>query len=352
MSSVKFKIYCSFSYTIKTPPITRAESKCFLSYGITLGNDYRLNGIENRFILKSELNALIGVARLYRDHTLNGFHRLSYSRFTVRAHHSLNNERCLIRLASRLFLFKDIKTIMELAPKLHSIYKEENSLYKDSSGQVKPTFYVYGVATSPMHRKKGYASMLLSQLKARAVEQGICALYLTAEESAWNCYERFGFNRNARLSRTDFAPRKCSEIRWRQCAFDKFSRLHGEYLDSLNDEFFWSGSELKFMYHDIRRDGEILTTAYGGREYYAAVRLRDDELIIIETNFPREHGNLLAGSIATHFDSHDTVSIFGPEDKFFGGDGVIKTENFYIGHTLFIDGGISPESVYMNLLAD
>ena len=227
-----------------------------------------------------------------------------------------------------------------------------NSLYKDSSGQVKPTFYVYGVATSPMHRKKGYASMLLSQLKARAVEQGICALYLTAEESAWNCYERFGFNRNARLSRTDFAPRKCSEIRWRQCAFDKFSRLHGEYLDSLNDEFFWSGSELKFMYHDIRRDGEILTTAYGGREYYAAVRLRDDELIIIETNFPREHGNLLAGSIATHFDSHDTVSIFGPEDKFFGGDGVIKTENFYIGHTLFIDGGISPESVYMNLLAD
>ncbi len=36
------------------------------------------------------------------------------------------------REVSKVFLFKDIKTIMELAPKLHSIYKEENSLYKDS----------------------------------------------------------------------------------------------------------------------------------------------------------------------------------------------------------------------------
>ena len=35
------------------------------------------------------------------------------------------------REVSKVFLFKDIKTIMELAPKLHSIYKEENSLFKD-----------------------------------------------------------------------------------------------------------------------------------------------------------------------------------------------------------------------------
>ncbi len=35
------------------------------------------------------------------------------------------------REVQKVFLFKDIRTIMELAPKLHSIYKEENSLYKD-----------------------------------------------------------------------------------------------------------------------------------------------------------------------------------------------------------------------------
>jgi len=35
------------------------------------------------------------------------------------------------REVQKVFLFKDLKTLMELAPKLHSIYKEENSLFKD-----------------------------------------------------------------------------------------------------------------------------------------------------------------------------------------------------------------------------
>lgn len=39
------------------------------------------------------------------------------------------------REVQKVFLFKDIKTLMELAPKLHSIYKEENSLYKDQENQ-------------------------------------------------------------------------------------------------------------------------------------------------------------------------------------------------------------------------
>lgn len=235
---------------------------------------------------------------------------------------------------------------------IHSMLHFFDGFYKDNGGNVKSAVYIYGVATHPEHRKKGYASLLLSELKSRAEKQNVCALYLTAEESAWNCYERFGFARSARLSRTDFAPRRCSEIQWQPCGFDKFSELRGVYIDALNDVFFWSGNELEFMYRDINRDGQVLCTSYDGCEYYAAVRLRDDELTVIETNFPRECGDILAGSVTAHFDRYDTAAIFGREDEFFGGDGVIKAENFYIGHTLFIDDGTSPKSVYMNLLAD
>lgn len=227
-----------------------------------------------------------------------------------------------------------------------------DGFYKDSRGKVKPALYIYGVATYPEFRKKGYASMLIDELKARAAKHNICALYLTAEESAWNCYERAGFKRNARLSRTDFVPHKCSNIQWQSCEFEKFSKLRGKYLDTLNDTFLWCGRELEFMYRDINRDGQMLCTTYDGREYYAAVRLRDDELTIIETSFPRENGDILAGSIAAHFGQYDTVSIFGREDEFFSGGSVIKKENFYIGHTLFIDNDISSKSMYMNLLAD
>ncbi|MBE5956019.1 MAG: adaptor protein MecA [Lachnospiraceae bacterium] len=39
------------------------------------------------------------------------------------------------REVQKVFLFKDMKMLMELAPKLHSIYKEENSLYKDQKNQ-------------------------------------------------------------------------------------------------------------------------------------------------------------------------------------------------------------------------
>lgn len=227
-----------------------------------------------------------------------------------------------------------------------------DSFYKDNFGNVKPALYIYGVATYPEFRKKGFASMLIDELKARAAKQNICALYLTAEESAWDCYERAGFKRNAQLSRTDLTPHKCSEIQWQPCEFEKFSKLRREYLDTLNNAFFWNGSELEFMYRDINRDGQVLCAPYSGREYYAAIRLRDDELTIIETDFPRESGDILAGSIAAYFGQYDIISIFGPEDKFFSGNGVIKKADFYIGHTLFIEGDIVSKSVYMNLLAD
>lgn len=36
------------------------------------------------------------------------------------------------REVQKVFLFKDMKTLIELAPKLHSVYREENSLFKDS----------------------------------------------------------------------------------------------------------------------------------------------------------------------------------------------------------------------------
>lgn len=236
--------------------------------------------------------------------------------------------------------------------KIYSALHFFDSFYKGVRGNVNPAMYIYGVATYPEFRKNGCASMLIDELKTRAAKQNICALYLTAEESAWNCYERAGFKRSAQLSRTDFITRKCTEIQWKPCEFDKFSKLRGEYLDTVNNAFFWNDSELKFMYRDVNRDGQVLCATYNGREYYAAIRLRDDELTIIETSFPREGGDVLTGSMAANFGSYDTVSIFGRENKFFDGEGVIKKENFYIGHVLFIDSDMSPNTLYMNLLAD
>ena len=52
------------------------------------------------------------------------------------------------REVQKVFLFKDIKTIMELAPKLHSIYKEENSLYKDTENHCYYLFLNKGSADS------------------------------------------------------------------------------------------------------------------------------------------------------------------------------------------------------------
>ena len=228
-----------------------------------------------------------------------------------------------------------------------------DGLFRDSRGAVHPVWYVYGVATSPPHRKKGYASLLLRQLIREAREKNIAMLYLTSETEAWHLYESVGFCHVAELSRTVLltAPGK-SGIEWRPCPPEKFIRLRGAYTDAIAEVFLWSGRELEFMYSDVCRDGQVLCTRMDGREYYAAVRLRDGGLTVTETDFPRGRGDLLAQSIASRFGLNGPVQVHGRKDEFFGGSTVIGRENIYIGHIMSVDGGFPPTETYMNLLAD
>lgn len=62
---------------------------------------------------------------------------IKHAQDTANAHKEKAAEE---REIQKVFLFKNIKTIMELAPKLHSIYKEENSLYKDKENH---SYYLF-----------------------------------------------------------------------------------------------------------------------------------------------------------------------------------------------------------------
>ncbi len=228
-----------------------------------------------------------------------------------------------------------------------------DGLYRDGSGAIHPAWYVYGVATSPPHRKKGYASLLLRQLIRDAREANIALLYLTSEVEAWHLYESVGFQRVAELSRTAFrAAPAPSGLQWQPCSLEKFKRLRGLYTASLANVFLWEGRELEFFYSDLCRDGQVLCTTMDGREYYAAVRLRDNELTVAETDFPRGSGHLLAESIASRFGWNGSLYVHGRKDDFFSGSSVTGQENIYIGHILSVDGSAPSTEAYMNLLAD
>ena len=228
-----------------------------------------------------------------------------------------------------------------------------DGLYRDGSRKTHPVWYVYGVATSPSHRRKGYASLLLRQLIREAREKGVAMLYLTSETEAWHLYESVGFYRVAELSCTELrAFPEESGIQWQPCTLEKFRRLRGAYTDTLLNAFLWQGRELDFMYSDVCRDGQVLCTVMDGREYYAAVRLRDGELTVTETDFPCGQGDLLAKSMAFRFGRNGLVQVFGRKDAFFSGSTVMKQENFYTGHILSVDGAFPPRETYMNLLAD
>ncbi|MBQ5544589.1 MAG: GNAT family N-acetyltransferase [Clostridia bacterium] len=228
-----------------------------------------------------------------------------------------------------------------------------DGLFQDGSRATHPVWYVYGVATLPSHRKKGYASMLLRQLIEEARSENIAMLYLTAETEAWHLYESVGFCRVAELSRTEWQVSwRKSVLHWKICSLEKFKQLRGEYTDTLAEAFLWRGRELDFMYSDACRDGQVLCTFLDGREYYAVVRLRDNELTVTETDFPREKGDLLAESIASRFRWNGSLYAHGRKGEFFSGCSVVLKENFYIGHILSVDGTLPSSETYMNLLAD
>ena len=224
--------------------------------------------------------------------------------------------------------------------------------YQDESGRVNDAWYLYGVATAPGFRRKGYGSFLIRELGKAARIGGICAMYLTAEETAWNFYEEIGFVRNAFLSRTVFEPCRAGNLSWTLCGMEDFRRLRLMYTGGLKNAFTWNGASLDFMYSDLIRDGQVLRCVLDGNEYYAAVRLREGELTVVETSFPRDSGDLLAGSIAEKFGGYSTVSVFGTADERFLGSTAANRETFYKGHTLFLNGTPPAETVYMNLLAD
>lgn len=228
-----------------------------------------------------------------------------------------------------------------------------DGFFQDSSRKTHRVWYVYGVATAPPHRRKGYASLLLRQLIKEAHDKDIAMLYLTAENEAWHLYESVGFCRVAELSRTVLqASSEQSGIQWQTCPPEKFKQLRGAYTDTLTETFLWRGRELEFMYSDACRDGQVLCTFLDGREYYAVVRLRDSELTVTETDFPRGRGDLLAASVAAVFGWTGSVILYGRKGEFFTGFSVMTRENFYIGHILSIAGTFPSPETYMNLLAD
>ncbi len=227
-----------------------------------------------------------------------------------------------------------------------------DSHYQDAEGRLLGAWYIYGVATYPDCRKKGYASLLLSELKRIARKENISFLYLTSEVTAWHMYESNGFCRSAELSRTVLLPSLNAGPEWNSCPLEQFESLRRAYLASKGDAFLWEGNELAFMYEDINREGEILRTSFRGQEYYAAVRLRDGELTVTESSFPPEQGDLLAGSIAVRFGWSDCVALFGRKGEFYTGTSVLKRDHLYIGHILSVKGQTPSSTVYMNLLAD
>ena len=68
------------------------------------------------------------------------------------------------REVQRVFLFKDLQTLIQLAPKLQLIYTEENSLYKDSANNCYYLFLNKGNATPEAF---GQISGLLSEYGKR-----------------------------------------------------------------------------------------------------------------------------------------------------------------------------------------
>lgn len=106
-------------------------------------------------------------------------------------------------LAARLAVFADRFLLLEQDGRLVSMVNGmvtdlpdlSDDMYDDAAMHTPAGCWqmIFGVDTAPLHRRRGYAALLLRQMIAEARVQGRAGLVLTCKDRLIPYYSRFGF---------------------------------------------------------------------------------------------------------------------------------------------------------------
>ncbi len=152
--------------------------------------------------------------------------------------------------------------------------------------------YIYAMCTHPNHRRKGNLRKMLEFAEQHCKQNGIDGIVLHALDTSRRVVEAFGMK--PLLTREVGCPAFLGDSAQVKCGgdFETFYTLRNQYLSTLPAAIFWSSRELKFIYDDLCREGNLdFFRDAGGAIHYCAVD---------ETDIPE----LVASSESTQYCAH------------------------------------------------
>lgn len=230
-----------------------------------------------------------------------------------------------------------------------------DAYYKDSDGNKQKFIFLYAGATLKKYRGNNNLQFMISGCQAFSKEKGYAGIVAAAADELVYLYDRWGYNRIAKLHTYSINVSRHSNILcWQICPFEKFHIMRNKYLDKIGNCFYWYGDSEKYMYEDIFTKGDVLFCEYDNTEFFAVCTIEKDCIIIRETSFPLDKVELLSESICKNYDYCGRVCIYTQENNIHFNE-KYASEDIYYGHygiNFDFDGSERLGSSYINLIAD
>lgn len=227
--------------------------------------------------------------------------------------------------------------------------------YKDADGIKRKFIFLYAGATLKKYRGNNNLQFMISGCREFSKENGYAGIVLAAADEIVHLYDRWGYERIAKLNTYTVIVNRHSDILcWEICSFEKFKILRNKYLDEIGNCFYWYGASEQYMYDDIFTKGDVLFCEYYNTEFFAVCTIEKDGIIIRETNFPLNKSELLTESICNYYNYYGKMCIYtNKNDVHFSEKYVSK--DIYYGHcgiNFNFSGSERLSRSYINLIAD
>lgn len=221
-------------------------------------------------------------------------------------------------------------------------------------GKVHSVVFLYAGATFKKYRKSGKCSAICSFAADYCRNSGIDIIALSTSASSLSLCEKGGmvpavYMRAAHIN-SDKSVRTYPCVK---CGYEEFADMRKDFLS--NDfDIYWTGETLKYMYAEMQTSGDIVKTVIGGSTYYAAFTVFDDELLIRETNCPRENIAEMANSVCGYAHYSGKITVYTKSGAPLDIAGGTADECFCYAHMQFINAQLNiPDAQwYINLTAE
>lgn len=228
--------------------------------------------------------------------------------------------------------------------------------FNTGESEALPIMLLYGGACSPKYRGRGYVTETMYFLLDKAKEEGCRGTVVNSRISSRHIVERAGMYPLVHIRETEYTSVNAAAdagLRMENCSFSEFAELRHQYVDTKPGRIFWTGRELEYMYRDINDSGKIVAVkAPDGRTYYAVVTMKQEHLLIRETDYPKNRVRELLAGIAADFNYSGRMILQTPEDEAIDTTGAVDSQIVYFASLSMMVQQEEQKHLYFNLSAN